>query len=150
MLAELAEVAGEDFRAAQNLEGYPFRVVPRRANNFVNSNGLGIERLHGGKPWNPAYIHPDDIAALAMADGEAVIIRSRHDFIVSVLEADETLRRGVIAMTHAFGGPVEEDDRFEGQGSSVGRLVPNHVEYDRVTGLPRMGNIPVRVERRGS
>jgi anaerobic selenocysteine-containing dehydrogenase len=145
MMSELAEVAACDFRAEHEIPGYPFRVVPRRANNFVNSVGPNLAKLHQGKPYNPAYMHPQDIAELGLQPGDAVTVRSRHDYIPSIVEADETLRRKVIAMTHAFGGLIEEDDKFATQGSNVGRLVPNDVEYDAITGLPRMGNIPVKV-----
>ncbi len=38
-----------------------------------------------------------------------------------------------------------EDDEFRDHGSNVGRLVPTDVEYDPITGLPRQGNIPVKI-----
>jgi anaerobic selenocysteine-containing dehydrogenase len=145
LMRELAEVAAADFRAEQQIPGYPFRVTPRRANNYVNSIGPNLSKLHQGKPYNPAYMHPDDLAELGLKAGDAVTIRSRHDFIPSIVEADDTLRRKIIAMTHAFGGLADEDDKFTEQGSNVGRLVPNDFEYDPITGIPRMGNIPVSV-----
>ena len=36
-------------------------------------------------------------------------------------------------------------DEVRDRGSNVGRLVPTDVNYDPITGLPRQGNIPVRV-----
>jgi hypothetical protein len=62
-----------------------------------------------------------------------------------VVEADDTLRPDVIAMHHAFGGLPAEDAEVRDRGSNVGRLVPTDIEYDPITGLPRQGNIPVRV-----
>jgi anaerobic selenocysteine-containing dehydrogenase len=145
MLGELAEVRSFDFSAEREDAAYPFRLIPRRSNNFVNSSGTQVARLHRGKPYNPAYMHPQDIAELELESGDRVTIRSRHDRIPSILEADPSLRRRVIAMYHCFGGLVDEDDRFVEQGSNVGRLVANDVEYDPITGIPRMGNIPVNV-----
>ena len=62
-----------------------------------------------------------------------------------MLEADDTLRPDVVAMHHAFGGLPAEDGEFRDRGSNVGRLVPTDVDYDPITGMPRQGNIPVRV-----
>jgi anaerobic selenocysteine-containing dehydrogenase len=145
MLSELAEVMAEDFRSTRNDSVYPFRLIPRRHNNFMNSSGTGLPKLNGGKPYNPAYMHPDAIAALGLQTGALVTVSSPHDFIPSVLEADATLRRDVIAMHHAFGGLPTEDGEVLERGSNVGRLVPTDVEYDAITGLPRQGNIPVSV-----
>jgi anaerobic selenocysteine-containing dehydrogenase len=145
MMAELGEVMAFDFQAEHRKDDYPFRLINRRSNNFVNSSGLGVAKLHKGKRYNPVFMHPDDLAELNLASGDPVTLRSPHDFIPSIVEADETMRRKVIAVWHCFGGLVEEDGKFLELGSNVGRLTPNDVEYDPITGIPRMGNIPVSV-----
>jgi anaerobic selenocysteine-containing dehydrogenase len=114
----------------------------------MNSSGTNLAKLNGGKTYNPAYMHPDAIDALGLRSGDLVTVTSPHDFIPSVVEADDTLRRDVIAMHHAFGGLPSEDDEVRERGSNVGRLVPTDVEYDAISGLPRQGNIPVRVTPR--
>ena len=148
MLAELAGLLGEDFRTARDDPRYPLRLIPRRHGSFMNSSGTNLPKLNGGKGYNPAYMHPEAMAALGIDAGSLVTVTSPHDFIPSVLEADDTLRRDVIAMHHAFGGLTSEDDEVRDRGSNVGRLVPTDVDFDPITGLPRQGNIPVRVTRR--
>ncbi|RAV11310.1 molybdopterin dinucleotide-binding protein [Mycolicibacterium sp. GF69] len=145
MLDELAEVLAEDFRAARADSAFPLRLIPRRHNNFMNSSGTNLPKLNLGKPYNPAYMHPDTITGLGLESGAAVMISSPHDSIPGVLEADDTLRTDVIAMHHAFGGLLAEDSEFRERGSNVGRLIATDVDYDRITGLPRQGNIPVNV-----
>ncbi|UXA18038.1 molybdopterin-dependent oxidoreductase [Mycobacterium sp. SMC-4] len=145
LLAELAEVLGEDYASARDDSTYPFRLIPRRHGSFMNSSGTNLATLNRGKPYNPAYMHPDVIAALGLQSGAAVTVTSPHDAIPCVLEGDDTLRHDVIAMHHAFGGLPSEDGEFRERGSNVGRLVPTDTEYDPITGLPRQGNIPVRV-----
>ena len=145
LLSDLAATLAEDFRSARNNTEFPYRLIPRRHANFMNSSGTGLAKLHRGKPYNPAYMHPDTIAALGLRNGDAVTIASPHDSIPAVLEADDTLRADVIAMHHAFGGLTTEDAEFRSRGSNVGRLVPTDIEYDTITGLPRQGNIPVSV-----
>jgi anaerobic selenocysteine-containing dehydrogenase len=146
MMKELAAVRAEDFRPERDDAEYAYRLIPRRANNFVNSSGAGIAKLNRGKPYNAAYMHPDDIAELKLASGDKITLRSRHDSIPTVIEPDATLRRKVIAMHHCFGGLVDEDAMFFEHGSNVGRLIANDAEFDPITGIPRMGNIPVSVD----
>jgi anaerobic selenocysteine-containing dehydrogenase len=147
MLAELADVLAEDFATAHNDSRYPFRLIPRRHQNFMNSSGTTLAALHRGKPYNPVYMHPDAVIGLGLESGCAVLVTSRHDSVPAVLEADETLRRDVVAMHHAFGGMPGDDADFREHGTNVGRLVPTDVDYDPVTGLPRQGNIAVSIVR---
>ena len=147
MLRELAAVAAEDWRARIETPQFPLRLVPRRSNYFVNSSGRTQPSLTRGRPWNPAHAHPDDLAALGIADGDVVRIRSRHDEALAIAEADATLRRGVVAMTHAFGGnPNEREDPRE-LGTPLGRLLRCDDEFDPISGIPRMGALPIRIER---
>lgn len=150
MLAELTEYSTEDFLAARADVDFPFRLIPRRHNNFMNSSGISLRKLNQGKPYNPTYMHPDSIAALGLQSGDLVTVTSPHDDIPSVLEADDSLRRDVVATHHAFGGLPVEDDEVRERGSAVGRLIPTSREYDRITGLPRQGNIPVRITARST
>lgn len=145
LLGELAEVLAEHREEA----GYPFRLIPRRHNNYMNSNGPRFARLNVGKPYNPLYMHPDDIARLGLTSGDDIRVASEHDAVPAVLEADPTLRPSVVAMHHACGGLPEEDGDFRMRGSNVGRLVASDSHFDALTGMPRFGNIPVAVERAG-
>jgi anaerobic selenocysteine-containing dehydrogenase len=145
MLADLADVLVEDFKAVRSDSAFPFRLIPRRHGNFMNSSLTNLAALNRGKPYNPVYIHPDAIAALGLVSGASVRVVSPHDSIPCVAEADRTLRRDVVAMHHAFGGLPSEDDEFRSRGSNVGRLVATEVDYDPITGMPRQGNIAVRI-----
>jgi hypothetical protein len=74
-----------------------------------------------------------------------VRIATSHDSITAMTEADHTLRRGVVAIAHAFGGLVDEDDSYQELGANTGRLVRTDEDYDPITGMPRMGNIAVAI-----
>jgi hypothetical protein len=39
MLAQLEEVLAQDYRTLQDPPDFPFRYIPRRHNNFMNSSG---------------------------------------------------------------------------------------------------------------
>ena len=145
MLRQLAEVFMQDYRALQNTPDYPFRYIPRRHNNFMNSSGRSITKLNGGRPWNPVWMHPDDMSAVGVAEGSMVRIATSRDSITAMAETDATLRPGVVAIAHAFGGLADEEDNYLELGANTGRLVRTDADSDPITGMPRMGNIPVAI-----
>ena len=112
----------------------------------ANSSGRSLHLLPRGRPWNPAYLHPEDLAELELSPGDLVRIRSRHDAVLGVVDADENLRRGLVSMTHAFGANPGEDEDPRSVGSNTGRLLRAEDDCDPVSGIPRMGALPVAVE----
>lgn len=151
MMSELADVLAFDFGAERAGIEFQFRLISRRSNNFINSVGRSLPgtKLTRGKPYNPLFVHPQDLTELGLEPGDVVTIASRHDCIPGIVEADDTLRRKVVAMYHCFGGLVEEDCDFRIQGSNVGRLTPTDTEYDPISGIPRMSNIAVSISAEG-
>ena len=145
MLQQLAEVFSQNYHAQQNTPDYPFRYIPRRHNNFMNSSGRSIDKLNGGRPWNPVWMHPDDMNSIGAVEGSMVRIATTHDSITAMAEADATLRPGVVAIAHAFGGLADEDDHYLELGANTGRLVRTDANFDPITGMPMMGNIPVAI-----
>lgn len=141
MLEELAQLWAEDNRAIE--ADYPFRLLPRRTNTILNSFGRRIGRL-AGNGVNPAHMHPDDLASLAIAEGDCVTIRSLHGEIQAIVAAESALRRGTISMAHGFGANPGSDDPLH-LGANTGRLISVEDGYDPVTGLPRMGSIAVQI-----
>jgi anaerobic selenocysteine-containing dehydrogenase len=149
MMNELAGVFAEDWVARQSTSEYPYRLIPRRANNFVNSAGRTLDSLRGKKPYNPAFLHPTDLDALGVSPGDMVEIRSPHGAILGIVEADEGLRPGCLSMTHAFGELPDASPRPALSGANTGRLTSDDVDYDAVTGMPRLGALPVSVSALG-
>ncbi|MDO8863480.1 molybdopterin-dependent oxidoreductase [Haliea sp. E1-2-M8] len=145
MMAELQVWSTKASAASADDIAYPFRLIPRRSNNFMNSTGRNIAKLRAGKTWNPAFMHPEDIARLGIETGATVCLRSPWDHIQAIAEADPTLRPGVIAMTHGFGGLPGQEAQFRELGSNTGRLLNTEVDFDPYTGMPRMGNVPIAV-----
>ena len=146
MMQELTQVRAEDFEARQRNPGYPFLLVSRRSYQFLNSSFRTNPRVARRKPYNPAFMNPKDLARLGLKSGDTVTIRSPHDSIRGVVEAERDLRPGVISMSHAFGANPDEDDDPRQVGANTGRLTRVDNEYDPITGIPRMAAIPVAVE----
>ncbi len=146
MMSELAQVRSEDFQSRQHRPDYPFLLVSRRSYQFLNSSFRTNPRVARRKPYNPAFMNPEDLARLGLKSGDMVTIRSPHDSIRGVVEAERDLRPGVISMSHAFGVNPDEDDDPRQVGANTGRLTRADNEYDPITGIPRMAAIPVAVE----
>jgi anaerobic selenocysteine-containing dehydrogenase len=144
MLAELGEIRARCRTAAADNDR-PFLFVPRRENRVINSTGRTLPGLTRGRSYNPAFMHPDDLTRLGLAAGDLVEIRSEYDAITSIAEADANLRPGVVSMSHNFGGNPGEDEDPRVDGANTNRLLRTDVEYDRYTGIPRMGALPVGV-----
>ena len=135
MMADLDDVRG----TRRDLAPGELLMIPRRINRVMNS--VGHTLAGAAEPDTPAYMHPADIAARGLAVEQKVEVRSRHGAVTAALHADETLRPGVVSVVHGFGGRLDDAART---GCSVTRLTAMD-EVDRISGIPRLGAIPVTV-----
>jgi len=146
MMEALAELASEPC-AARDPADYPLRMISRRMMTAYNSSSRDLPALRQKYAYNPAFMHPSEIERQGLERGEVVAIRSENASILGVVEPDATVREGLISMSHSFGDLPERDGDVRSIGSNTGRLTSVERDYDRFSGLPRMSNIPVRIER---
>ena len=144
MMGELAEVAAEP---VDRDTYYAFRLVSRRLPDVHNSAGRDIPKLVRKWSYNPAFMHPEDLAELGLEKGDVIEITSSYSSILGIVEPEADLRRGVISMPHAFGdAPGSENDKDVRKiGSNTGRLSASDRNYDPYSGIPLMSAIPVNV-----
>jgi anaerobic selenocysteine-containing dehydrogenase len=119
-------------------------LVSRREMHTANSS-YNAMAVRGGRRHNPAFLNPEDAAGLGVGDDDLVRITSARASVTAVVSIDDSVRPGVVSMSHAYGSasPVEDDPwRF---GSSTARLSAADDEFDRYSGQPRMSAIPVSV-----
>jgi len=149
VLLQLRAIRGEAFaRDAGGYDGdtrFSHRLISRRSNELYNSTGDHLPRLKRRHPYNPAFLHPDDLRALGARPGDAIRIDSAHDFIYALAEASSDVRPGAVSMAHARGGAPERDQDFASAGSNTGRLVSCERDFEPVSGIPRQSAIPVRI-----
>jgi anaerobic selenocysteine-containing dehydrogenase len=135
------------YRAGAALKtGFDFRLVSRRTKHRFNSTGGHLSHLKSKRATNPAHIHPDDLAALGIADGALICITSPVGTITGVAEAEPELRRGIVSMAHAWGDAGAGEGDVREIGASTNRLVKETVDYDPITGQSLQSAIPVRIE----
>ncbi len=134
-MAELTRVLAASSRRAH-------RLVVRRTKETFNGTGKNLPELNKGGT-NPLYVHPSDLAALELASGDRVTITSDHATAYAVTRVDDTLRPGVVAMTHGWGGLDDEDPFAAGVGTNVNRLMSPQGPTQRVLRMPIMSALPV-------
>ena len=134
----------EQYRLAAHDEAVKHRLTVRRMRQFMNSLDPAIpEQARTGR-YNPAFLHPDDIRALGLSDGDTVEIASDHDRITAILATDDRLRPGVISISHCFGAlPNETDDPRT--GASTNRLIDAGRHHQDINAMPTMSGLPVTV-----
>jgi anaerobic selenocysteine-containing dehydrogenase len=148
MMAALSDIASNGMPGTSTDAEYPFRLVCRRANHVYNSS-CNVPATNHGRPYNPLFVHPDDLAKLRLDPGDLVDITSDLSSIPAVIEPDHTMRRGVVTMWFGFGRRPDTDDLVREVGTNANRLVATDAVYDRYTGQPRMSNVPVKITKRG-
>ena len=97
-------------------------------------------------PYNVAYLNPADMAAKSVNDGDWVELTSDNATVRAIAEADETLRPGVVSLTHGFGDLPDSTDYLT-DGVSTNLLISTDRDLQTINAMPRMSGIPVNVER---
>ena len=139
-LAELGYDALPKYRRPAYLEApdreYPFALMTgARSLLFGHSRSHNIPRFAEEAPAPGLEMHPDDAAALGLADGDTARVTTRIGSVeapVRVVAANELPRR-CLQLTHGWAGvnanALTHDDRF-----------------DRISGFPLMKSVEARVE----
>jgi len=142
VMDDLAAIAQQ---APSEDERFPFRLISRRLNDVNNScshdNPVQLRKW----PYNPAFMHPCDLAQLGIEAGELVSIESARSGIVGVAEEDPTVRPGCISMSHSWGRHPRHEQRPRIDGANTGRLISIDRDCDALTGQPLMSGVPVSV-----
>ena len=140
---ELAELAAEP-QAAIGIEA-PMQLIVRRMRDVNGSMGLHSAAIRRRNPTNPLHMNPADLARLGLRAGQRVRLKAQHGVIVGIVQADPTLREGVVSMSHNW-GRADNDAADAQHGASTNRLVNSRRLVEAINAMPRMSAIPVAVE----
>jgi anaerobic selenocysteine-containing dehydrogenase len=139
---EIATLTAETASPADNR--FAFRLSNRRARHRMNSMGSTLPDLLRLMPRNLGHMNPQDMMALDISPGDWIEIASAHGAIQVMADADGTLRRGVVSVSHGFGGLPGDDVRL---GASPNLLVSTDSDLQSINAMPRMTAIPVNIRR---
>ncbi len=126
------------------------KLITRRTSHTINSAMQNVARLKkGAGADNPLFLSPIDADRLAITDGARVRISNRYGTIEAHARYDDTLRPGVVAMTHGFGnaGTTGQPVARAHAGVNVNALAPVGAgTFDPVSSMSHLTGIPVDVE----
>jgi anaerobic selenocysteine-containing dehydrogenase len=146
VVSELAAVGAEPATSTGN--GFTHLLAVRRVRDVQNTMYRQLDAIRHRMPHNPAWLHPEDLAALGIETGDRIAIESAHGRIEAFAEADDDMRPGVISITHGWGGlPGDREDDADphSAGVNVNRLTSTQSELQSINAMPRLTALPVRL-----
>ena len=126
--------------------GKPFThlMSSRRMPDVFCSNGNQLDSTLKRTPFNPAYMHPDELKAIGISDGATIRVTSDHGSIYAIAREDGDVRPGVVSM--AWGGDSAEPDADWDGAANVNFLIACDRDVEEINAMPRMSAIPVNLE----
>ena len=117
---------------------------------MVNSwyhNAPSLKRQHALD--NPLHMNPDDASRMGLADRQEVTVSNDYGRIIATVKLDDSLRPGVVAMTHGWGHG--DNPRFSvasnHPGVNVNQLLPTGPgSFERLSSQSFMTGVPVAVD----
>ncbi|WP_285712925.1 molybdopterin-dependent oxidoreductase [Erythrobacter oryzae] len=126
---------------------YPFILsAGERRTETSNTSIRNPDWLRKGELESTLRIHPEDAAALGLADGAPVEVVSRRARARTVVECHEGSRRGHVSLPNGLGlDVVGEDGTVKRHGVALNELT-DYRWRDSVVGTPWHKYVPVRLE----
>jgi anaerobic selenocysteine-containing dehydrogenase len=124
---------------------YPFVLVAGQRRSYNANQIFRNPTWRKDDPDGALRIHPDDITALGAADGGWIAVETRAGRIVVRVEADDSMRRGVVALPHGYGQTYPAGT--EGQvvvGPRI-NLITAGDDCDPIAATPHHKNVQVRL-----
>lgn len=114
-------------------------VLIGRRHQRDNNSWLGhLPRLTKGASRHHLLMHPDDVRARGLTDGDLVEVRSRVGMVRIEVAATEDIRPGVVSLPHGYG---------RDRGASINDLTdPNRLD---LSGNAALSGVPVEVSPAG-
>jgi anaerobic selenocysteine-containing dehydrogenase len=120
---------------------YPLLMTVRRIREAVNSTGTTVPGLVPGG-INPVSVHPGDLKALGLHDGQDVEVRSSSGRLRTRTRVDPTLTRGTVSITHCFGSLADNDEEY---GANVNCLTGFNERVQTINAMPTLTALPVAI-----
>jgi anaerobic selenocysteine-containing dehydrogenase len=77
--------------------------------------------------------------------GMEVEIRSAHGSVRAIVEADDSLRRGVVSISHCWGGLPDLGSDLRLSGTSTNRLISSKTNIEPINAMPWMSAVSVKI-----
>ena len=106
-----------------------------------------VKVLVKGKPRCTMHLHPDDAAALGLADGDPAVVRSRVGQVTVPVEVTDAIRPGVVSIPHGWGHDLDGHPAGGGpeHAGVNSNLLADETLFDAISGNAVLNGIPVEV-----
>ena len=135
-------------RALSLLDQQPqLRLIGRRHLRSNNSWMHNYQRLVKGKDRSQLLMHPDDMRAHKISNGDTVSVKSRVGEVTTSVEASEDMTPGVVCLPHGFGhqrAGVKLSVASQLDGVSLNDLTDDKAG-DPLSGNAELSGVPVEV-----
>jgi anaerobic selenocysteine-containing dehydrogenase len=125
------------------------KLITLRTNYMVNSWLHNLPSLKREAALdNPLHMNPADALRLDLTEGDEVSVASKYGNIIANVVPDDTLREGVVAMTHGWGHANNPRLGLASNhpGTNVNAVLPTGPgSYDPLSNMSFMTGIPVQV-----
>ena len=124
-----------------------FLLIGRRHVRSNNSWMHNYHRLVKGKPRWQLQMHPTDLEALSLSDGDLVNIQSRVGELSTIVESTEDVMPGVVSLPHGWGHRkpgVRMSIASEQDGVNCNALTDDKF-FDKISGNAALNGVPVKV-----
>jgi anaerobic selenocysteine-containing dehydrogenase len=125
---------------------YPFSLVSGQRRSHNANQILRPPAWRKTDPDGALWIHPADLAGLAVEAGGWMAVVTPTGRIVVRAEGDDSMRRGQVALPHGFG--MSYPDGRGGRVTNGPRLnqITATADRDPIAGTPHHKDVPVRLE----
>lgn len=139
MLKELEELRTEVPPGAD----YPFILMAGERRSYNANQIYRDPAWRKVDPHGAMRMHPEDAAALQLADGEQALCTSARDSIAVVIEVDDSVRRGVVTLPHGYGNSYQGGAPI---GPELNRLTSAE-HCDPLSRTPYHKYVPVHIRK---
>ncbi len=123
------------------------KLISLRTNYMVNSWFHNLPSLKREQALdNPLHIHPRDAERHGLTEGAEVSVESSAGRLVATIKRDDSLRDGVVAMTHGWGHAASPELSLAHNypGVNVNALLPHGPDsYEKLSNMSHMTGIAV-------
>jgi anaerobic selenocysteine-containing dehydrogenase len=130
----------------ENDPNYPFILVAGQRRSYNANQIFRNPAWRKDDPDGALRIHPDDIAALGAVAGGWMAVETHTGRLVARVEADDSLRRGVVALPHGYGQAYPPDGA--GKRLVAGpriNIITSSEDCDPIAATPYHKNVRVRL-----
>jgi len=123
---------------------YPFFLHAGQRRSYNANQIFRNPKWRKEDPDGALRIHPDDIAELGAVDGGWMIVETRRGSILARIEANDSMRRGMVALPHGYGQFYPSADGRVQVGPRINFLTASD-DCDPITATPHHRNVAVRL-----